>query len=69
MKPKIDVFCGWGDGPDVGINIFLSKEFREIWSNGLIPLDFTAKEARELAAKLIQCAEAAEHMDRLTENL
>lgn len=62
---KIDVFCGWGDGPDVGINIFRTYEEVEAWGNsGLVPLDFTAREARELAQKLLDCAERAEILER-----
>lgn len=54
---KIDIFCAWGDGPDVGINVTLD--------NGeLVPIDLTAAEARLRAAELIACAERAEQLDR-----
>jgi hypothetical protein len=67
---KLDVFCVWGDGPDVGINITRTKEEIEGWLDPatFIPLDFTATEARELARKLIECAEAAEKLDRDVDN-
>lgn len=63
---KLDVFCAWGDGPDVGINITRTDEEVKGWVNAnlFIPLDFTASEARELAAKLVAAAEQAEFHDR-----
>lgn len=63
---KLDVFCAWGDGPDVGINLSRTEEEAKRWLNPSTfwCLDFTASEARELAAKLIQCAEQAERMDK-----
>lgn len=66
---KLDVFCAWGDGPDVGVNISRTEEEAKQWITPHLNffLDFTAKEARELAAKLIACAEAAETMDRSVE--
>lgn len=62
---KMEVFCGWGDGPDVGINLERTKEEAQHYS---IPsqhwyLDFTAAEARLMAASLIACAEQAERLD------
>lgn len=54
---KIDVFCAWGDGPDVGINI--TRE-----NGDLVPVDLTASRAREIAAQLVACAERAEALDK-----
>jgi hypothetical protein len=63
---RLDVFCAWGDGPDVGINLERTKEEAQCWINPDVSwfLDFTAAEARELARKLVVCAEAAERLDR-----
>lgn len=58
-KPKIDVFCAWGDGPDVGINISNARTLKD-----LIALDFTADEALALASELIRCATEAQQMER-----
>jgi hypothetical protein len=62
---KMDIFCAWGDGPDVGINLERSDEEcatcaspHRHWF-----IDFTAAEARQLAARLIECAEQAENLD------
>lgn len=65
---KLDVFCAWGDGPDVGINITRTQQEVDVYMDPLfVPLDFTAAEARELARKLIECAEAAEALDKSAE--
>lgn len=61
---KINVFCGWGDGPDVGINIERTPEEAAAFHGELIPVDLTAAKAREMAAELIACAERAEQLDR-----
>lgn len=63
---KMEVFCGWGDGPDVGINLERTEEEARGYAR---PdkhwfLDFTAAEARLLAARLISCAEGAEKLDK-----
>lgn len=54
---KIEAFCAWGDGPDVGINYFNRND-------ALIPIDLTAPEARKLAAELIAAADASDALDR-----
>lgn len=63
---RIDVFCSWGDGPDVGINLKRSEEEAKRYRNSqnLFFVDLTAKEARNMAAKLVAAAESAERMDR-----
>lgn len=61
---KLDVFCAWGDGPDVGMNLSLTEEERMYWNAGLIPIDLTADAALELAAKLIAAAQQAISMDK-----
>lgn len=64
MKTK--VFCGWGVGPDVGINY--ERTAGQAAAFGSIEqkwfVDLTAKEARIMAAELIACAEYAEKMER-----
>lgn len=64
---KIEPFCAWGDGPDVGINMSRTPEEAARWASPDLHwfVDLTAAEARALAAKLISCAEAAEFMDRM----
>lgn len=65
---KIEPFCAWGDGPDVGINLTrIEQEGKTFISPNFWALDFTAAEARELAAKLIACAETAEWHERAAE--
>lgn len=59
-NPKIDVFCAWGDGPDVGINISNAR----VLGDGTVALDFTADEALTLASDLIRCATEAQQMER-----
>lgn len=66
---RIEPFCAWGDGPDVGINLVRSKEQADGFVDSHLHwfIDLTAVEARELAAKLISCAQQAEEMDRFVE--
>lgn len=64
---KIDVNCTWGDGPDVAMNLHPSKEEQEgmkIFSDDLIPVDFTVEEARKLANKLLISAMQAELLEQ-----
>lgn len=65
---SLDVFCGWGDGPDVGINIHTTGDriLRSKESNDVIvPVDLTAARAREVAADLIRYATEAERLDAM----
>lgn len=48
---ELSVFCGWGEGPDVGINVHHNGQ--------MIPIDMTADEALLMADTLIACAKAA----------
>ncbi len=60
---KIDISCAWGDGPDVAMNLHPSEEEQEgikQFGDGLIPVDLTAKEAKELSSKLFMAAVQAE---------
>jgi alkanesulfonate monooxygenase SsuD/methylene tetrahydromethanopterin reductase-like flavin-dependent oxidoreductase (luciferase family) len=59
---KVDVFCSWGDGPDVGINIERSEQEVAGWKDPHLHcyLDFTAAEARAFAAKMIAYADEAD---------
>lgn len=62
---KLTTFCGWGEGPDVGINIELDE--REVAARSdpkFVWLDFTAAEARELAIQLVMCADQADELDK-----
>ena len=61
---RVDIFCAWGDGPDVGINVHLTEQEQRDWSLGLIPIDLTADEAIEMAHKLLSAAEGAKELDR-----
>jgi hypothetical protein len=63
---KMDIFCAWGDGPDVGINLERTDEecARYAHPHRHWFVDFTAAEARKIAARLIECAEQAEKLDR-----
>jgi hypothetical protein len=55
---RLNLFCGWGDGPDVGIN----------YSDGrvdiMVPIDLTADEALELAFELTRYAQTAKKLDQ-----
>lgn len=65
---KIDVFCAWGDGPDVGINLTLTEQESVLVranSATMVFVDLTAAKARLMAAELVACAERAEELDRL----
>lgn len=63
---KIDVFCGWGDGPDVGINLTRTEEEAKSWADPHLHFfyDLTATEARAMSAQLIAAAEEAERLDK-----
>lgn len=52
--PQARAFCGWGEGPDVGINIYKDGKV-----SGAV--DLTPAMARGLANQLILAAHAAEH--------
>jgi hypothetical protein len=61
---KIDVFCSWGEGSDVGINIHRTIEEVAAFPAGfLVPLDLTSEEARILAGKLLMCADRADELE------
>lgn len=55
---KLEPACTWSDGPDVAINIYTK-------SGELVPLDLTADEADELAAKLKACAARARELEEI----
>ncbi len=56
---RIKPFCAWGDGPDVGINVY--DEADELIGGA----DYTPEQAEELAYELIGAAEQARELDRL----
>ncbi len=69
----IEAFCGWGEGPDVGVtfkdHIFVLSENPQsgvsrygVVKNGWT--DLTAEEAKILAHRLLECARYAEELDR-----
>ncbi len=71
---KIDAFCAWGDGPDVGINItFTEEEIENMYSctstpfKPLLPIDLTVKSAKKLGIELIQAAMEAEELNQICE--
>lgn len=64
---KLNVFCGWGDGPDVGINITRSDNSLKHWKGRLFPLDLTASQAMILADALISCARQAMELEAFGE--
>ncbi len=53
-----DIFCAWGDGPDVGIN-YSGLNGEQLF------VDLTSTEARAMAAQLITCAAEAEWFEDL----
>lgn len=61
---KIDVFCGWGEANDVGINLHRTPEEIAAYPGELVPIDLNSQEAREIAAKLIACADRADALER-----
>lgn len=57
-KEAISVFCGWGEGPDVGINIYdADNKVKAMW-------DFTIDEAKQFAADLQQAIQQAEVLEQ-----
>lgn len=61
----IEVGCAYGFGPDVAVNIQRDPRSVAAYPDPLfVPLDFTAAEARALAARLIAAAEEVESWDR-----
>lgn len=57
----LNVFCGWGDGPDVGIN--LNPPAYRVLTGGLAIIDLTADQALEMADELRNAALAAKKLD------
>jgi len=55
------VFCGWGDGPDVGINLNLPAY--RVLTGELAIIDLTADQALEIADELRNAALAAKKLD------
>lgn len=66
---KINPFCGWGAGPDVGINLERTPTQAAGWRDAHLHwfIDLTANEADELADKLRECARQARDLQRLAE--
>lgn len=60
-RMRLDVFCGWGDGPDVGINAVTADADWRL----LGVLDLTADEADVMADHLRACAQRARELDAL----
>lgn len=56
IPTELSVFCGWGEGPDVGFNVHHNGE--------LIPIDMTADEALLLAETITACALRAKELDK-----
>jgi hypothetical protein len=60
-----DVFCGWGEGPDVGINLQRKAGSHTHYSDlDFVPMDFTADQAEALGKALLNAAEEARRWDR-----
>jgi len=60
-----DVFCGWGEGPDVGINLQRKAGSHAHYSDlDFVPMDFTADQAEALGKALLTAAEEARRWDR-----
>ena len=58
---SIAVFCGWGDGPDVGIHLYdADGNVEKTW-------DFTLEEAKQFARKLQNAIEQVEYLDAYAE--
>lgn len=55
LNPE-DVFCGWGEGPDVGVNLALPD-------GTLVALDFTASEAHAIGKRFHDAALKAEELE------
>lgn len=61
---KPEVFCGWGDGPDVGINFFVDGKDP---ASSLAGADLTVKEALAMAEQLLRAAQRALELQAETE--
>jgi hypothetical protein len=60
-----DVFCGWGEGPDVGINLQRKAGSHKHYADlDFIPMDFTADQAEALAKALLDAAAQAREWDK-----
>jgi hypothetical protein len=67
-KQEVEVFCGWGEADDVCINIHRTDRECEYFPNPhLVPLGWSAAEARAIAGQIIDAAERAEELDRAAE--
>jgi hypothetical protein len=61
---EVTVFCSWGDGPDVGLNIRYQPKQGEATTE-FRSLDFlNGKQAIEFAKALIECGLQAIDMDK-----
>ncbi len=45
---EVNVFCSWGEGPDVGLNIVRSDDSLKTWPPKFLPIDMTAEEAIQI---------------------
>lgn len=54
------VFCGWGEGPDVGINLTLRRPCKK---DEHVFMDFTADQAETLGKALIERAADSRRWD------
>jgi hypothetical protein len=61
----MDVFCAWGDGPDVGLNFSRTEEEAARWKDPHLHFfwDLTADQADELAERLRACADQARRLN------
>lgn len=59
----IKAFCGWGDGPDIGINVYFRNNPDKLNSC----YDLTIEEARYLAQELLESANQAENFNKSLE--
>lgn len=64
---NLEPFCGWGDGPDVGINLTIPYNLIRMAADSntvLICIDLTSTEALNLASSIFDCAWTARRLDR-----
>ncbi len=62
---KIEPFCGWGDGPDVGINLTRTEAESHAFVDPLFwAVDLTVDEAEKLAMELMLCAKNARALQK-----